>query len=162
MGAIIVGAFVAFVLGQSLRGGGREGPAAAGERAQCKVTLMFLGPSDSVGELVDLATGSTGVAHVVVDVCESDAQGVPLVFDCQPMEGVTRKPRASFEARPHVMVAVEGQAGWHLRGWLAARVGAPYTMDSTCAAVIASGLRGYQGPQNPTPAELWTAVRSRG
>ncbi len=162
MGALLVGAFVAFVIGQSLRAGGREGPAAAGERAQCSVTLIFLAPDDAVGELVDAVTGRTGAAHVVVDACETDAQGVALVYDCQPLEGMSRKPRAVFEGRDSVSIAIDGQAAWHLRGWLAARVGAPYTVGTTCAAVIASGLRGYQGPQNPTPGELLTALQGPG
>lgn len=161
MGALFVGVFLAFAIGQTLRGGGREGPAPAGERDQCNVTLIFVSPDDAVSHAVDLATGSTGVSHVVVDACETDAQGVPLVYDCQPLEGVSRRPRAGFADRAHTIIKLEGSTAWHLRGWLSARVGAPYTLGSTCAAVIASGLRGYQGPQNPTPAELLTAIHPR-
>ncbi len=162
MGALLVGAFLALVVSRVVRGGGREGPAAEGERTQCSVTLVFHPPDDTVGAIVDAASGSLGISHVVVDACETDAQGVALVYDCQPMEGVTRKPKSVFAGRPALLVTLEGAAAWHLRGWMSARVGAPYTMDSTCAAVIASGLRGYQGPQNPTPAELFTALQGPG
>ncbi len=159
MGAVIFGAILALALANTIRGGGREGPAAAGERPQCRVTLIFLAPDSAVAELVDAATGRTGTAHVIVDACETDAQGVAIVYDCQPLEGMSRKPRAAFDGRESISIEVDGPTAWHLRGWLAARVGAPYTVGSTCAAVIASVLRGYRGPQNPSPGELLAALR---
>ncbi len=156
---VLVGFFMAWLVGSVLRGGGGSGESPAGDREACSVTLVFLAPVDVIGSAVDLATGSNGVSHVVVDACEVGDDGQALVFDCTLLKGVTRVPAAPYAKREAARIELAAADAWHLRGCLAGRVGQPY--GPTCSALVAECMRTYAGPSNPTPIELLRALRAQ-
>lgn len=154
---LAIGAGLAWIVAQAMRGGGQPGEAAAGERPACAVAVVFLAPASPAGQVIAAVTG--GPSHVVVDACEHDRDGAPLVFDCQPAQGVTRQPWSRYAAREAARIQFGGDAAWYLSGCLTARVGASYGGGMTCASLVAGCLTGYQGPAHPTPAELLEALQ---
>ena len=103
------------------------------------VVLIAADKESHVERVVDAQTGYRGFSHVVVDCGEYDPQGRHLVYDCFPREGVRRVPvserygSASGRPRPRVRVVLPPEDGEHMRGAMAALLGAPYDVVAAIA-----------------------------
>lgn len=121
-------AFAASVLtiaGLAMIGTRRPGPEPAGERDGCEVSVLLVVTGPYAGSrLIDQLTGGLGFSHVAVDACEVDAAGVPLVIDCRPGMGVSRRPLSeATEGRGVVRARLPLVEGRELYGCLRGRVG---------------------------------------
>jgi hypothetical protein len=126
LGGILLGAGLTVAVLALGRGHG-EGLSAAAIRPSCGVSIVLVEP-DAVSRIIDAATGGHGFSHVVVDGCEVDGEGRPLLIDCQPGLGVARVPESTYAGRGRVRVWMPLCEGRELYGCVRALVGQPYDL----------------------------------
>jgi len=105
------------------------GELAAGERESCEGVAIMLWEvidGDVESEIADLGGGGIGISHASVDLCETDADGHPLMIECFPAEGVTRSRRDRFGTRRYATVILTGEDAAEMRGCLRAQIGRPF------------------------------------
>jgi hypothetical protein len=110
----------------------RRGPSidAFARRSACRVSIVLLAPrrGDRESLLIDRATGGHGFSHAVIDGCESDEIGRPVVIDCRLGSGVVRRPWVDYEGRKASRVWLPTVDGAEAYGCARGRIGVPYDL----------------------------------
>jgi hypothetical protein len=151
---------------------------------EVKIKIWKTVPGDIESLVSDFGGGRMGVSHTSVDLCETDENGVSLMVECLPRQGVIRVPASKYGSRPHATIVIGGYAGAHLRGCVQAKVGQAYDRLGIFAALdnarammcstlvyqcLPSRLRKLVLPARPekamgivvTPAQLMQAFGAR-
>lgn len=115
----------------------RGGQPVATVRPSCPVSIVLFEPVSLRGRALDEATGGQGFCHVVIDGCEDDPHGRPLLIDCHPGLGVGRVLASKYDGRPRARVLLPAAEGRELYGCARAHVGLPY--DALGLVVPADG-----------------------
>lgn len=110
-----------------MRGDGQGEGVPVGElRPSCGVSIVLFEAVGAESEIIDAATGGHGFSHVVIDGCEADDQGRPLMIDCRPGLGVARVPAQEYRDRDRVRIWLPRCEGREMYGCARGRVGQPY------------------------------------
>lgn len=144
----------------------------------CATAIVLFAPDGSVGSrAIDATTGRLGFSHVALQGCEVDADGRPLVLDCQVGEGVTRRALSAYDGRARSTVYLPGPAAAEAYGCMRARVGLDFNPGRrdgwTCGQIITDclpgelrglilGARRYAGPGGlVSPNQIGAAFGAR-
>lgn len=128
IGAAALGSIATVAWIASSRGDAGFGLEEGELREDCTIAIWLLevDRDDPISVLVNETTGAEGFSHAVLDACEKDAAGKPLVIDCHIREGIQRVRAARYAGRKKVRINLDGPEAWEIRGCARARVGASY------------------------------------